>query len=104
MNIVTRVFRLIEYFEFNFQILMNVLTEATIAITMLDATILMLHLIALVILGIEEMALIVKVSSGFDLQSFYPVLKPTQTYSCQCFLIQPNYSAGFNPILRRSTF
>ncbi len=66
---------------------MNVLTEATIVITMLDATIMMLHLLALVILGIEEMALIVKVSSGFDLQSFYPVLKPTQTYSCQGFLI-----------------
>ena len=41
---------------------MNVLTEATIAITMLDATIMSVHLIAHVILGTLEMELIVKVS------------------------------------------
>ena len=44
---------------------MNVLKEATIAMTLLHATILLAHLIALVILGTRETALIVKVSSGY---------------------------------------
>ncbi len=45
---------------------MNVMTKATFAMTMLCATIMTVHLVALVILGAQEMALIVKVSSGFD--------------------------------------
>ena len=44
---------------------MNVLTEVTIAITMLPATIMKVHLIAFVILATQEMVLIVKVSSGY---------------------------------------
>ena len=60
-------FRLIDSSVINFQILMNVLTEAIIAIRMLHATIMMVHLIALVILGTLEMVLIVKVSSGYSL-------------------------------------
>ena len=41
---------------------MNVMTKATIAMTTLHATILSAHLIALVTLGIQAMAQIVKVS------------------------------------------
>ncbi len=44
---------------------MNVLTIATIAITMLHATIMKVHLIAFVILGTQEVVQIVKVSSGY---------------------------------------
>ena len=44
---------------------MNVLKEWTIAITMPHARIIMVHLTALVILGTQEMGLIVKVSSGY---------------------------------------
>ena len=44
------------------QILMNVLTEATIAITTLHATIVTAHFIALVILATQEMVHFVKVS------------------------------------------
>ena len=44
---------------------MNVLTESTIVIATPHARIMMVHLIALVILGIQEMGLIVKVSSGY---------------------------------------
>ena len=46
--------------------LMNVLTEATIAITMPHATIMTDHLTALVILATREMAQIVKVSPGYS--------------------------------------
>ncbi len=45
---------------------MNVLTEATIAITMLHARIMSVHLIALVIPATLEMALIAKVSSAYE--------------------------------------
>jgi hypothetical protein len=41
---------------------MNVVSEATIAITMLYATILTVYLFAFVILGTQEMVLTVKVS------------------------------------------
>ncbi len=44
---------------------MNVVKEETIAIAMLHATIMTVHLIALVILGTLEMAFIAKVSSGY---------------------------------------
>ena len=44
---------------------MNALMEWTIAITTPHAKILMVHLIALVILGTQEMGLIVKVSSDY---------------------------------------
>ena len=44
---------------------MNVLRKSTIAITTPHAKILMVHLLALVILGIQEMGLIVKVSSCY---------------------------------------
>ena len=45
---------------------MNVLKEVTIAMEMLHATILSVHLIALVTQVIQETALIVKVSSGYS--------------------------------------
>jgi hypothetical protein len=49
-------------FILTFQILMNVLTEATIVITTLHATIMTAHFIALVILATQEMVHFVKVS------------------------------------------
>ena len=51
---------------------MNVLTVATIAITTLHATIMTVHLIALVILATQEMEHYVKVSS-----EYFKYLHPT---------------------------
>ena len=51
------------FLSLTFQILMNVLTETTIAITTLHARMMMVHFIAFVMLGLQDMGLIAKVSS-----------------------------------------
>ncbi len=56
---------------FFFQILMSVQTKTTIAITMLHATIMTVHLIVLVTLGTEEMELIVMVSSKNIMNAYF---------------------------------